>query len=132
MSTRQIERKHSKKRDAILRVLKSTSSHPGVQWIYDQLKSSIPGLSLATVYRNIGLFQKEGAVVSVGVIDGEERFDARVSPHPHFVCESCGCVMDFPCKDMELLKAVTDNREGFCIDYRKTVFSGLCARCAQK
>jgi Fur family peroxide stress response transcriptional regulator len=132
MSRGQVERKHSKKRDAILRVLKSTTSHPGVRWIYDQLKPTIPDLSLATVYRNISLFQKEGAVISVGVINGEERFDAWVSPHPHFVCESCGCVLDFPCEDMELFKAVVNKQGGLCIDYRKTVFSGLCARCAKK
>jgi Fur family peroxide stress response transcriptional regulator len=131
MSIDKTERKHSKKRDAILRVLQSTTAHPGAQWVYDQLKSSIPDLSLATVYRNIALFQKEGAVLSVGVIDGEERFDAHVTPHPHFICACCGSIIDFPCQDMELLKAVTDNREGFRIDHRKTVFTGLCAGCTE-
>jgi Fe2+ or Zn2+ uptake regulation protein len=32
---------------------------------------------------------------------------------------------------MELLKTVTDNREGFRIDHCKTVFTGLCAECAE-
>jgi Fur family peroxide stress response transcriptional regulator len=133
------DRKHSKKRDAILKVIRSTTSHPGAQWVYDQLKPGIPGLSLATVYRNIGLFLREGSVISVGVVDGEERFDGRVDPHPHFVCGCCGRVIDYDSPElpahfseiMEKLKDLTNNKEEIIIDYRKTVFSGLCAQCAK-
>ncbi|MDR1933010.1 MAG: transcriptional repressor, partial [Spirochaetales bacterium] len=84
--------KHSKKRDAILEVIMASRSHPGAQWIYNQLKPRIPGLSLGTVYRNISLFMSEGSVVSVGVVNGEERFDGRTEPHPHLVCVRCGKV----------------------------------------
>jgi Fur family peroxide stress response transcriptional regulator len=133
------DRKHSKKRDAILEVLRSTTSHPGAQWVYDQLKSDIPGLSLATVYRNINLFRQEGLVISVGVVEGEERFDGRVEPHPHFVCGCCGRVIDYDVpelpaqfsKVMENLKNAADIQGGFVIDYRKTVFNGLCAACVK-
>ncbi|MDR1596175.1 MAG: transcriptional repressor [Treponema sp.] len=139
MSIRNADRKHSKKRDAILEVLRSTTSHPGAQWVYDQLKSDIPGLSLATVYRNINFFRQEGLVISVGVVEGEERFDGRVEPHPHFVCCRCGRVIDYDSpelpvqfsKVMENLKDAADTQEGFVIDYRKTVFNGLCAACAK-
>jgi Fur family peroxide stress response transcriptional regulator len=65
-------RKHSKKQDAILEVMKATVSHPGARWVYEQLKSRIPGLSLGTVYRNISLFQEEGELVSLGVVKGED------------------------------------------------------------
>jgi Fur family peroxide stress response transcriptional regulator len=90
-------RKHSKKRDAVLKAIRSTHSHPGAQWIYDTLKPSIPSLSLGTVYRNINVFLEEGAIVSVGTVGGEERFDGRVSPHPHLICCRCGKVADLPC-----------------------------------
>jgi Fur family peroxide stress response transcriptional regulator len=140
MSIANGDRKHSKKRDAIMEVIRSTTTHPGAQWVYDQLKADIPGLSLATVYRNIKLFQREGSVVSVGVVDGEERFDGRVEPHPHFVCACCGRVMDYDnpelpfrfAKVMEHLKDFEHTQGGFIIDYRKTVFNGLCAECAAR
>ncbi|MDR2080184.1 MAG: transcriptional repressor [Treponema sp.] len=139
MSICNADRKHSKKRDAILEVLRSTTIHPGAQWVYDQLKSDIPGLSLATVYRNINLFRQEGLVISVGVVEGEERFDGRVEPHPHFVCGCCGRVIDYDAtelpaqfsKIMENLKDTADTQGGFVIDYRKTVFNGLCAACVK-
>ncbi|MDR0569061.1 MAG: transcriptional repressor [Spirochaetaceae bacterium] len=120
-----IGRKRSKKRDEILRVIRSTASHPSAHWVYECLKASIPRLSLATVYRNITLFMAEGTVASVCVVDGKERFDGVVMPHPHFVCTSCGGVFDFPYPP-----PVYTDMEGFKIDCRKTVFYGICPHCA--
>jgi Fur family peroxide stress response transcriptional regulator len=148
------ERKHSVKRDAILRVIRSTTEHPSAQWVYDKLKPLIPNLSLGTVYRNINLFRHEGLVVSVGVVDGEERFDGIVEPHPHLVCSRCGRVMDLPYPETHITQAVKAagfispeaggdqdpaysvrdavngfEPDGFTIDYRKTVFYGFCENC---
>jgi Fur family peroxide stress response transcriptional regulator len=131
------ERKHSDKRDAILKVIQSTTEHPSAQWVYDKLKPVIPNLSLGTVYRNINLFRQEGLVMSVGVVDGEERFDGIVKPHPHLVCSRCGRVMDLPCPETHITQALSVIRPpeesrgagDFTVDYRKTVFYGLCGEC---
>jgi Fur family peroxide stress response transcriptional regulator len=122
-----VERKHSKKRDTILSVIRSTTTHPTARWVYEKAAPLIPGLSLGTVYRNINLFRDEGQVMSVGVVDGEERFDGRVAPHPHVVCERCGAVFDDLAPDMAPLSQ--DCPSGFKIDYRRTVFYGVCAQC---
>jgi Fur family peroxide stress response transcriptional regulator len=93
--------------------------------VYECLKTSIKGLSLATVYRNINLFCEEGSVVSVCVVDGKERFDGMVAPHPHFICTACGGVFDFPYPP-----PVYTDIDGFKIDCQKTVFYGICPHCA--
>ena len=49
-------RNYSKKREAILEKIRSTTSHPTAEWVYRELKEEHPDLSLGTVYRNIGLF----------------------------------------------------------------------------
>lgn len=87
-------KKHSKKRDAILACLRSTTCHPSAEWVYTQLKPKIPDLSLATVYRNLALFLEEGTISSVGVVDGLERFDGNPEPHVHFICTGCGKILD--------------------------------------
>jgi Fur family peroxide stress response transcriptional regulator len=125
----QTERKHSHKRDAILKAIRSTTSHPGAQWVYDKLKPLIPNLSLGTVYRNIKLFRHEGLVMSVGVVNGEERFDGVVEPHPHLVCGRCGKVMDLPRPAGQTPELTGPLEAGFTVDYRRTVFHGLCGEC---
>jgi Fur family peroxide stress response transcriptional regulator len=128
------ERKHSKKRDIILEAIRTTQTHPGAQWIYDRIKPSIPSLSLGTVYRNIKLFQEEGSVISVCTVNGEERFDGRVSPHPHLICSCCGKVADLPCPADDGCSQTAEAAEnlpgGFIVDYRKTIYYGLCSDCA--
>jgi Fur family peroxide stress response transcriptional regulator len=127
-----IERKYSRKREAILETIRSTKCHPTAQWVYEQLKPRIPNLSLGTVYRNISLFRQEGKLVSVGVVNGEEHFDSFTAPHPHCVCERCGKVFDFPCSDEVIPASLTKNLAGFVTDFRKTVFYGICPECAAK
>jgi Fur family peroxide stress response transcriptional regulator len=126
--------KHSAKRDAILKALRETTRHPGAQWIYNRLKPSIPGLSLATVYRNLNRFREEGAVLSLGVINGEERFDGFIEPHPHLACGRCGAVEDIPLADAaafekKLEAALGSFVNGGNIAFRSTLFYGLCTSC---
>ena len=85
---------YSRKRQAIYELLLSTKEHPSAEWIYNNLKSDYPDLSLGTVYRNLKLLEKNGTVRSVAVVDGRERYDALMSPHSHFVCSKCGRVID--------------------------------------
>jgi Fur family peroxide stress response transcriptional regulator len=122
-------RKHSKKRDEILRVLRETSSHPSAQWIYDSLRPEMPGLSLGTVYRNLSLFCEEGSALRVGVVNGEERFDAITTPHPHIVCTECNKVFDLPFPEEYLLQNLIGHVHDYAIDYRRTVFYGICSEC---
>jgi Fur family peroxide stress response transcriptional regulator len=133
-------RKHSAKRDAILEVLRETTVHPGAQWVYDRLKPAIPDLSLGTVYRNLNLFRQEGLALSLGVVNGEERFDGITEPHPHLICGACGAVEDIPVSDLaafeegigRALRSSLGEEEssgGEGIDFRRTLFYGLCKNC---
>ena len=128
---KKILKRYSKKRNAILELIRSTTTHPSAQWIYEALKPRIPGLSLGTVYRNIDGFLSEGSVVSVGVANGAEHFDGRTDPHPHCVCSRCGMVRDLPLPDDEALRALVPEPDGFRLDYRKALFFGACPRCKE-
>ncbi|MDR2303112.1 MAG: transcriptional repressor [Treponema sp.] len=123
-------KKHSFKRDAILAALCRREDHPSARQIYEELKPSIPGLSLGTIYRNLGLFREEKAAVSLGVVNGEERFDGRTERHSHLICEGCGRVMDLPPELQEELDTkLSLKTNSFFIDTGKTVLYGYCENC---
>ena len=108
--------RYSKKREAILDVIRSSDAHPSAEWIYQALKPAHPDLSLGTVYRNLLFFQRQGTIQSVGVVHGQERFDAVTTPHSHFVCNTCGAVID---------------QYGFEVDRHELTFYGKCQACMQ-
>lgn len=122
----------SRKRMAILNALREAHNHPTADWIYHQLKPLYPKLSLGTVYRNLRKFCESGTAVSLGVISGQERFDATVSPHSHFVCRECGQILDVPQTffDKNSLSAVSEST-GLSVQDAKVVFYGICGSCRQ-
>ena len=125
--------KHSAKREAILACIRGTDSHPSADWVYQQLKPRIPGLSLATVYRNLTLFRSQGLIASVGTVRGLERFDGNPKPHVHFVCEGCGAVMDLPGIILPgSLAAEAECSLSCSVKATSLSFSGLCAQCKKE
>ncbi len=125
--------RYSKKREAILSVLRETNCHPSAEWVYQQLKPRHPDLSLGTVYRNLAFFQAHGLAQSVGVVSGQERFDAIVTPHSHFICNCCGTVLDLPeiFPDSGLKQSVSTQYE-LAVQRCELTFYGLCSSCSQE
>lgn len=119
----------SKKRQAIYDCLLSTKSHPTADWIYQQLHPVYPDLSLGTVYRNLSQLKEAGMIQSVGVVNGQERFDADVSSHPHLVCTDCGSVVDLHLSLPERLMADASNQSGFHIMGVSLRLQGICPDC---
>ena len=126
-------RKHSRKRDAILDCIRGTKCHPSAEWVYQQLKPEIPDLSLGTVYRNIAMFKEEGTIQSIGVVNGLERYDFVTAPHTHFICTTCGEVLDLD--SVELPTEILTSAEaaiGGSINTYHLQFSGKCAACQKQ
>lgn len=122
--------RYSKKREAILTAIQGTSCHPSAEWVYQRLKPRHPDLSLGTVYRNLSFFLERGLIQSVGVVQGQERFDGIVTPHSHFICNCCGSVLDLPEIDLggDLDQAVS-RQYGLAVQRHELTFFGLCSSC---
>lgn len=125
--------KNFRKRTAILSFLRQTESHPSAEMVYNHLKQEIPDLSLGTVYRNLSMFKNSGEIVSLGTVNGVERFDASVEPHVHFICSGCGAVVDLPqIETPEELNRQVSKATGGVVDICRLTFTGQCKSCAAK
>ena len=128
------KRNFSAKREAIYQTLASTQTHPTAEWVYEQLKPKIPDLSLGTVYRNITVLREMGIAKSVGVVNGQERFDADMSQHSHFVCNKCQKVIDVPQGRNFVDNNIYDYVERNCnvsIENHSVTFFGVCGDCSE-
>ena len=123
--------KHFRKRDAILAYLRHTDQHPSAETVYAALKPEIPDLSLGTVYRNIALFKQQGQIISLGSVNGVERYDGNVVPHVHFVCTGCGCIRDLHRMHIpEELNAAASAEADAVVDHCHLTFHGRCRGCS--
>ncbi|MCL2865067.1 MAG: transcriptional repressor [Lachnospiraceae bacterium] len=121
---------YSRKREAILLKIRSTTCHPTAEWVFQELKDEIPDLSLGTVYRNISMFKETGMIRSIGTVAGKERYDGRIETHGHFICQSCCQVSDFELRDESRgLIADIERIKSVVVEKMELSVYGTCETC---
>ncbi len=79
----------------IFKEIQGREDHPDAVAIFEALKPRIPGLSLDTVYRSLWTLADLGLISTVGPRQESQRFDPKQERHHHFLCLSCGKIVDF-------------------------------------
>ena len=97
--------KYSRQRESIKHYLMTTKEHPTADTVYMHVKKEFPNISLGTVYRNLNLLTDIGEAIKISTPDGGDRFDGRIEPHNHFLCEECGRLLDLDL-DMKSIEEV--------------------------
>jgi len=115
---------------AIIRILAGSENHPSVEDIYNLLHKRFPGISQATVYRNIMLIKSLGEVLEIGFAGASTRYDGiKPFPHPHVVCLKCNKIIDPELASLhDMTKEITDE-SGFEIVTFRLDFFGVCPEC---
>ena len=125
-------RRDTKQREAVLKVLRNTRSHPTADQIYEEVRKDIPNISKGTVYRNLQVLQDDGAITELKLNDTQSRYEIKQENHYHFRCEKCGRVSDIDMPVNIELDQRVEKRTGFKISYHQLEFCGLCKDCQKK
>jgi len=118
----------SKQKQAVLRVVNGTTSHPTAKWIYEEVRQEIPDISLGTVYRNLKLLKREGKILELDFTT-LGRFDGNIYNHYHFRCERCGGMFDVDGPVDRLMDDRVAQKTGFKVTHHRLEFRGLCKDC---
>ncbi len=116
---------------AVYRALAEDTAHPGAEGIHSRLREGMPTLSLATVYRILESFEREGLIRRVSTPGAAGRFDANVGAHQHLVCRACDRVTDFVAPGLARVgipAAIPPDFHPEGLDIR---IVGLCLRCRE-
>jgi Fur family transcriptional regulator, peroxide stress response regulator len=124
-------RRFTRQREAILKILKGNTSHPTADLIYEEVKKEIPNISKGTIYRNLQVLEKEGAVTELNLDGALSRYEIKQDCHYHFRCEKCGRVIDLDEPINQELNDKVSKRTGFQVSYHQIEFRGLCQNCWQ-
>ena len=115
-------------RRLILDAVRATDAHPSAFAVYRTVRRRRPGVSLATVYRNLRRLAAEGFLLERAGADGL-RFDGNIERHDHFTCLSCRRVFDVPAARAAGARHRVSARTGFEVLDHRVEFYGRCAAC---
>jgi len=123
--------RYTEQRAAVYRFLSGTTTHPNADEVFQEVRSLVPGISLATVYKSLETLVSCGLAMKLTYSDGSARYDARVDPHHHVRCMSCGRVRDVPGHlSKEELARLSLGLDGFSVLGYRLEFTGFCADCS--
>jgi Fur family peroxide stress response transcriptional regulator len=81
------------------------------------------------VYRNLNILVEQGLLNRIDFGSTFDRFDAKVGPRYHFICEKCGAIADLPLPIDETLNRKVGESTPFAVKRHRIEFCGICDRC---
>jgi Fur family transcriptional regulator, ferric uptake regulator len=125
--------KRSEQRDAILDAFLRSDRHLSVDDLLQLVQRKHPEIGRTTVYRTLKLLQQARLATSLEV-QGQSRFEHEFGRqhHDHFICSSCGDIIEFSSPEIERQQDVIAAELGFVIQGHRHQIYGLCRRCAAR
>jgi Fur family ferric uptake transcriptional regulator len=114
----------TEQRRVIARVLSEAEDHPDVEEVHVRSAAIDPGISIATVYRTVRLFEEAGILERHDFGDGRSRYEAAPDTHhDHLIDVESGRVIEFVDEEVEALQQRIAEKLGFrLVDHRMELY----------
>ena len=114
----------TEQRRVIARVLSEAEDHPDVEALHARAAAIDPGISIATVYRTVRLFEEAGILERHEFGDGRARYEAAAEAHhDHLIDVETGRVIEFVDPEIEALQKQIAEKLGFrLVDHRMELY----------
>ena len=97
--------KMTEPRKVILDILGHAKDHPSVEEVYERAKKKDSSISMATVYRTLGLLDELGLVFRHEFNDSDHaRYEVNSEHHHHLIDLDSGKVVEFQNQEIEDMK----------------------------
>ncbi len=113
-------------RRVVAQVLQESDDHPDVEELYARASKVDDGISLATVYRTVKLFEETGILERLEFGDGRARYeDAEREHHDHLIDINTGKVIEFVDPEIEALQEKIAKKLGYELRGHKLELYGV-------
>jgi len=115
----------TEQRRIIARVLSAAEDHPDVEELHRRSAAVDPGISIATVYRTVKLFEEAGILERREFKGGRVRYEPTTEEHhDHLIDIESGQVLEFQDGALEELQRAIAERMGFrLVDHRMELYA---------
>lgn len=114
----------TEQRRVIARVLSEADDHPDVEALHERAAAVDSGISIATVYRTVRLFEEAGILERHDFGDGRARYEAAADEHhDHLIDVETGKVIEFVDEELEELQRQIAEKLGYrLVDHRMELY----------
>ena len=114
----------TEQRRIIARVLSESEDHPDVEELHKRASTLDAGISIATVYRTVRLFEESGIIERHDFRDGRSRYEeAPDVHHDHLIDMKTGKVVEFVDEEIEALQQAIARKLGYkLVDHRLELY----------
>ncbi|MEH3106063.1 MAG: Fur family transcriptional regulator [Sphingomonas fennica] len=114
----------TEQRRVIARVLSEAEDHPDVEALHARAAAIDPGISIATVYRTVRLFEDAGILERHDFGDGRARYEAAAETHhDHLIDVETGKVIEFVDAELEAMQKRIAEKLGYrLVDHRMELY----------
>ncbi len=115
----------TEQRRVIARVVSASHDHPDVEELHRRAAAVDAGISIATVYRTVRLFEEAGILERHDFRDGRSRYEERPNVHhDHLIDTKTGQVIEFIDPEIERLQHEIARRLGYTLlDHRLELYA---------
>jgi Fur family transcriptional regulator, ferric uptake regulator len=104
--------------------------HATPEEIYAEVRQTVVGLNVSTVYRTLELLEQIGLVTHTHLGHGAPGYHlAANAQHVHLVCRECGSITEVDPEAVRPLVSALRAEYGFDTDVGHLTVFGSCARC---
>jgi len=124
--------KNTSQREVIMAAMYKNKGHftPEEILAFAQKEEGGKNIGIATVYRALNFFEKEGFAVSISFgADGKKYELNTKSHHDHMICTECGKIIEFESEEIEKLQEAEAAKKGFAIKDHAMQIYGICKDC---
>jgi Fur family transcriptional regulator, ferric uptake regulator len=121
-------------RRQILEYMVKAGRHPDAKEIHAAVKPLLPGIGIATVYRNMDLLVRLGLVRHLPLNDNRLHYEIILAEdhHHHLICTGCGRLEEFANCTFDHLADEIEKATRFLIQKHDLKAYGLCPDCSCK
>ena len=120
-------------RRLLLSIMREAGRHLDAKEVYRRASERDPNISLATVYRNLRVFEKQGLINERHLGQARCYYEMkRLGEHQHLVCEACGQVIEFESPLLRKLVAEVQRKSNFSVTKVEVYLKGYCHKCKEE
>ena len=119
-------------RRAILEAIAAREDHPTADQIYEEVRTRLPDVSRATVYRVLDTLVRLDVVRRASHPDAVARFDPNTTRHHHLVCLKCRHVQQISHDAVKELFTSIARDQHFQVETDHLALFGYCEACQRE